>query len=126
MGEVLEVSIVAIRINFPRSCAVLEHGEDIRTSPAPCMPATIEHAVEVHRVQLPAGGNSRNIFVETGDERNVAGARFGRHTCVGDTKRARLEDFGAQERRQRARGLCEIGDELRRVGRGRIGVGVGK
>jgi hypothetical protein len=56
----------------------------------------------------------------------VAGARFGRHACVGDTKGAGLEDLGAQERRQRARRLREIGNELRRVGRSRIWVRVGK
>jgi hypothetical protein len=50
------------------------------------MPAPVENAVEIDRVQFPAGGDSRDILVQACDEGYMARSGFGRNASVGDTK----------------------------------------
>jgi hypothetical protein len=46
---------IAVCVDSPRDSTRLKHGQDIRTAPAPCMPTTVEDAVEVDWIQLPSG-----------------------------------------------------------------------
>lgn len=82
------------------------------------MSAPIKHAVEVHRVELPPRRHGRYIFIQPRDQRDVAGARFSRYSCVGDAEGAVFEDAGAQEGGEGA------GDEIRGVGGVRFGEGL--
>lgn len=62
------------------------------------MTAAIEDAVEVDRVELPAGRDGRDILIEAGDQGDVARAGFGRDASVRDAESAFVENFGAQIR----------------------------
>lgn len=64
------------------------------------MAAGIEDAVEGDGVHLPAFGDSRDILVQAGDERDVAGARFGGDSGVADAEGAVREDAGAEKGRE--------------------------
>lgn len=73
------------------------------------MPAAVEHAVEIDRVELPAGGDCGHVLVEPRDECDVAGPGLGGHAGVRHTERAVLEDAGSEERGERARVEVVIG-----------------
>lgn len=66
------------------------------------MPASIEDAVEVDGVELPTSCDGGNVFVQAGDERDMAWSRFGGNASVGDAKGAVGEDTRPDERSKRA------------------------
>lgn len=68
------------------------------------MAAGVEDTVEGDRVHLPAFGDGGNVFVEAGDEGDVAGAGFGGDAGVADAEGAVGEDAGAEEWREGPRG----------------------
>src|SRR5271168_641775 len=61
---VLKFCRVNIGINSPWHGTFFEHGEDVRTAPAPGVATPIEHAVEVNWIKLPACSDRRHIFVK--------------------------------------------------------------
>jgi hypothetical protein len=73
-AEILEFVSVRRILDSSRNSASAEHGQYIWTAPAPCMPAPIEHAVEVDRVQLPAGCDGRHILVQACDQGYMSGS----------------------------------------------------
>ena len=73
------------------------------------MLAPVEHAVEVHGVQLPPSCDGRHIFVQTGNERNMSGTRFGRDTGMGNAKGAMFENTRSEVRGKRTRNFRVFG-----------------
>jgi hypothetical protein len=65
LREVFEGRIIAVGIYFTWRSTLLKHGQDVRAPPTPRVPAPVENAVEVHRVELPTRRNSRDIFIKT-------------------------------------------------------------
>lgn len=92
LAEVLQLSAVREVLNSPRNSARAEHGQNVMTSPAPCMPAPVEDAVKVDRVELPSSRYRRYIFVQARDQGDVAGAGFGRDTSVRHAESAMFQD----------------------------------
>lgn len=66
------------------------------------MVRAIEDAVKVDRVELPAGSDGRDIFVQAGNQRNMPWAGFGRDSSMRHAKSAVIEDFGSEERSKRS------------------------
>src|SRR6478609_5722294 len=57
-GEVLKLGPVCEGVDSARNSTMLEHGKDIRASPTPCVPATVEDTIKIDWVHLPSCRNS--------------------------------------------------------------------
>jgi hypothetical protein len=74
LAEILEFVPIRRILDSSRHRAGAEHGQDIRTTPTPCMPAPVEDAVEIDWVQLPTGCNRRHILIQACDQGYMSGS----------------------------------------------------
>lgn len=92
LRKVLCFRAVAVGIDPARDSALFEHWQDVGAAPAPGVAAAVEDAVEIDRVELPAGGDGGHVLIQAGYESNVAGPRLGGNAGVGDAKSAMFEN----------------------------------
>ena len=97
LAEIFKFMPVRRILNTSRYSTRAEHGQDIWATPTPCMPAPVENAVEVDRVQFPAGGNGRHILVQACNQGNMARSGFGGDAGVRDTESAMFENSRSEE-----------------------------
>jgi len=57
------------------------------------MPTAIEDGVKIDRIQLPAGSDCGDIFVQASNERNMTGPRFSGNAGMRNAEGALMEDF---------------------------------
>lgn len=74
------------------------------------MPRLVKDRVKVDGIELPAGGDGRDIFVQPRNERYMAGTGLGGDARVRNAKGTLVEDFVANKGREVAsfRGLVGI------------------
>src|SRR5437868_2712553 len=53
LGEIFHLRAIRVCIHPSGNGAVLEHEQNIRTPPTPCMPTAVEHAVKSDRIEFP-------------------------------------------------------------------------
>lgn len=80
--EVLEFFSVGLGVNSALNSSFLEHWQNIRATPAPRMPTSIENAVKVDRVKLPTRSDRRHILVQAGYQGDVTRPGLCRHPCM--------------------------------------------
>ena len=94
---------------------MLEHGQNVGASPTPGMTASVEDAIKIDRVELPASGHSGNILIEPGNQSNVARTRFGWHSGMRDAECAMFQNARSEERGKwsRAQVVVNAGTRVR-------------
>lgn len=97
LGKVFGLGFVGEGVYATGNGTLFKHGQDIGTAPAPGVSRSVKDAVKIDRVELPAGCDSGDIFVQTSDQCDMARSGLGRDSSMRYAKCAIVENFGPQE-----------------------------